>query len=55
MDSNIEKEQRLTDIYYNPKTGFRSAEILYQKALEDDINVTRKEVKQWIKSQNTYT
>ena len=55
MDSDIEKEQLFRDIYYDPKTGFQSAERLYQEALEDGINVTRKEVKQWLKSQDTYT
>ena len=55
MDNDIEKEQELREIYYNPKTGFQSAEKLYQKVLEDGLNVTRKEVKEWLKSQDTDT
>ena len=55
MDSDIEKEQLFRYIYYNSKTGFQSAERLYQKGLEDDVNVIRKEVKQWLKLQDTYT
>ena len=55
MDNEIEKEQQLREIYCNPRTGFQSAERLYQKALEGGLNVTRKEVKEWLKSQDTYT
>ena len=46
MDSDIETEQLLRDIYYNPQTGYQSAERLYQKALEDGLNVNRKQVKE---------
>ena len=52
---DIELEQGLRDIYYDPKTGYQSAERLYQKALEDDLEVTRNQVKSWLKSQDTYT
>ena len=53
MDKDIELEQALRDIYYNTKTG--SSERLYEKALEDGLNVCRKLVKEWLKSQDTYT
>ena len=51
----IELEQGLRDIYYDPKTGYQSTERLYQKALKDDLEVTRNQVKSWLKSQDTYT
>ena len=52
---DIELEQGLRDIYYNPKTGYQSEERFYQKALEDGLNVSRKQVKDWLRSQDTYT
>ena len=55
MDKDIESEQGLRDIYYNPKTGYQSAERLYQKALGDGLNVSREQVKDWLRSQDTYT
>ena len=55
MDKDIKLEQGLRDIYYNPKTGYQSSERLYKKALEDGLNVNRKLVKEWLKSQDTYT
>ena len=41
---DIELEQGLRDIYYNPKTGYQSAERLYQKPLDKGIPVTRNQV-----------
>ena len=55
MNKDIESEQQLRDIYYNPKTGYQSAERLYQKALEDGLNVSREQVKDCLRSQDTYT
>ena len=55
MDNDIETEQGLRDIYYNPKTGYQSIERLYQKAYEDGLQVSRKQVKEWLTSQDTYT
>ena len=37
---DIELDPGSGDIYYNPKTGYRSAERLYQKALDEGIPVT---------------
>ena len=48
-------EQELRDLYYNPETGLQSAEKLYQKAKEEKINVSRKFVKEWLKTQDTFT
>lgn len=52
---DIEIEQTLRDIYYNPKTGYQSVERLYQKTLEDGLNVSRNDTKEWLKTQDTYT
>ena len=41
---DIELVQGLRDIYYNPKTGYQSAERLYQKLLDESIPVTRNQV-----------
>ena len=38
-------EQGLRDVYYDPGTGYRSAEKLYQKAKEDGLKVSRKSLK----------
>ena len=54
-DNNIETEQGLRETYYNPSSGYQSAERLYRKALEDGLTVSRKQVKDWLKSQDTYT
>ena len=48
-------EQELRGIYYNPKTGYQSAERLYQKAKEKGLNISRKIVKDWLKTQDTFT
>ena len=48
-------EQELRDIYCDPKTGFQSAERLYQKAVEDGIKINKTQVKEWLKSQDKCT
>ena len=53
-DKDFIIEQELRDLYYNPETGFQSAERLYKKAKEG-INVSRKIVKEWLKTQETYS
>ena len=55
MEIGIESEQGLRRIYYNPKSGFQSMERLYQKALYEGLEVTRKQVKEWLKPNDTYT
>ena len=37
-DEEFIAEQELRDLYYNPETGFQSAEKLYQKAKEEWMN-----------------
>ena len=39
MDNDIETEQTLRGLYYNPATGYQSADRLYNKALEEGLNV----------------
>ena len=53
-DNDFVIEQELRDLYYNPEVGFQSAEKLYQKAREEGINMSRKIVKEWLKTQETY-
>ena len=41
MDSDIETWQELSEIYCNPANGYKSAERLYKKALQEGLNVSR--------------
>ena len=52
---NVEKEQELRDLYYDPVNGYQSREKLYQKAREKGLKVSRREVKEWLETQDTYT
>ena len=54
-DREILAEQELRNIYYDPSAGYQSAERLYQKAKEQDLGVSRKAVRDWLKTQDTYT
>ena len=54
-DEEFVIEQELRDLYYNPETGFQSAERLYQKAKEEGLKVSRKKVGEWLKTQDTFT
>ena len=54
-DSEILAEQELRDIYYDPSADYQSAERLYQKAKEKEIGVSRRAVRDWLKTQDTYT
>ena len=53
--TDIVNEQELRDIYYDPSEGYKSAEKLYQKAKEKGLGVSRKAVKNWLETQDTYT
>ena len=53
MEQKIIKEQESRDVYYDPSAGYQSAEKLYQKV--KDLKISRKDVKDWLKSQETYT
>ena len=52
---DVEKEQELRNIYYDPMTGYQSRERLYQKAKESGLKISRREVKEWLETQETYT
>ena len=52
---NVVKEQELRDIYYDPVVGYQSREKLYQKAKEKGVKISRREVKEWLETQDTYT
>ncbi len=54
-DKEFVIEQKLRDIYYDPSAGFQSAERLYQKAKDDGLSVSCRIVKEWLKTQDTYT
>ena len=54
-DSEIVNEQELRNIYYDPSKGYQSAERLYQKVKEKGLSVSRKMVREWLKTQDTYT
>ena len=52
---DVEKEQELKSLFYDPMTGYQSRERLYQKAKDSGLNVSRREVKEWLETQETYT
>ena len=58
-DSKILAEQGLRDIYYDPSAGYQSAKRLYQKAYQKakvkGLSVSRRVVRDWLKTQDTYT
>ena len=51
----FELEQELRDLYHNPGTGYRSIENLYKRVKDDGFKVTRQQVKNFLKTQDTYT
>ena len=53
--TEIVNEQELRDIYYDPLKGYQSAEQLYRKAKEKGLGVSRKMVRKWLETQDTYT
>ena len=53
--NDVEKEQELRSIYYDPISGYQSRERLYQKARESGLKVSRREVNEWLETQDTYT
>ena len=52
-DSEILTEQGLRDIYYDPSEGYQFAERLYQKAKEKGLSVSRRMVREWLRTQYT--
>ena len=51
----ITHEQQLRDLYYNPETGFHGAEQMYQKVRAEGLKISRREVREWLQKQLTYT
>jgi hypothetical protein len=51
----LELDVALREIYFNVNGGYMSMEKLYQSAKEEGIKgVSRKNVKEWLQTQNTY-
>ena len=46
-------EAILTNLYYNPLTGFQGLDKLYKKAKAIDTKITKLKVKDWLKEQET--
>ena len=53
--TEITNKQELRDIYYNPSEGYQSTGKLYQKAKEKGLRISRRLMKEWLKTQDTYT
>ena len=53
--NDVEKEQELRNLYYDPVSGYQSRERLYQKATESGLKVSRRKVNEWLETQDTYT
>ena len=54
-ESEILTEQGLRDIYYDPSEGYQFAERLYQKAKKKGLSASRRMVREWLRTQDTYT
>ena len=48
-----EQEKLLQEVYYNPKTGYKGIRPIYNEVRNSGI--TREEVADWLKTQDTYT
>lgn len=51
----FETNQELRDFYHNPASGYRSIETLYKRANDEVINVSKEQVKNFLKTRDTYT
>ena len=54
-EDELDTNQQLRDLYYTPAHGYRGVQDLYRKAKEKNIPVSLKEVRNFLKSQDTYT
>ena len=54
-EKDIAKEQILRETFYNPLTGYESREQLYKDVREKGVNVSRREVKEWLEHQSVHT
>ena len=48
-------EQGLRNLYHRPGSGYRSIETLYRRAKEKGFDVSRKQVRNFLRTQDTYT
>ena len=53
-EEDIAKEQILREVYYNPLTGYGSREQLWRDVRARGVNVSRREVKEWLEHQSAY-
>jgi hypothetical protein len=52
---SLQLDVALREIHFNVNGGYMSMEKLYQKAKEEDVpGVSRKNVREWLQTQNTY-
>ena len=54
-EDEFDTNQQLRDIYHSPAAGYRGIMDLYKRAKEQGIDVSQKQVKEFLKSQDTYT
>ena len=48
-------DKTLRDIYYDPETGYQSAEKLFRDIQKYDFGINRKGVQRWLEAQPAYT
>ena len=53
--TNVITEQELRSIYYDPSEGYQFMEKLYRKAKDKGLKISRRKVKEWLETQDTYT
>ena len=54
MSQEFEREQTLRDLYYNPVTGYSSAQRLYEQARQGGLDISLSQTKKWLAQQETY-
>ena len=54
-EKDIAKEQILREVYFNPLTGYGSKQQLYKDVSEKVVNVSRREVKEWLEHQDAHS
>ena len=54
MEINI-IDKTLRDLYYNPETGYQSAEKLFKDIQKHNFGINRKGVQRWLEAQPAYT
>ena len=54
-EKDVAKEQILHEVYFDPITGYGSKEQLYRDMRVRGVNVSRREVKEWLEHQSVHT